>query len=134
MQAIHNIGDCYLSLTFSEGWGMGAYDAALAGKPVIISDFGAQIEFVPNELLVRTVPASVNMPNITWYDPKMNWGKAVYESFSEKMDTLLESKEKFNDLARQNSQVLKDRYSEKTINELFIDILTKIRKHGPKFS
>ena len=39
--AIHAIGDCYVSLTHGEGWGMGAFDAATLGKPVLITGWGS---------------------------------------------------------------------------------------------
>ena len=40
MLKLHQSGDCYISLVRSEGWGLGAFDAAGSGKPVIITGFG----------------------------------------------------------------------------------------------
>jgi glycosyltransferase involved in cell wall biosynthesis len=48
--ALHERGDCYVSLTRAEGWGLGAFEAAAAGNPVIITGFGGQREFLPVEL------------------------------------------------------------------------------------
>ena len=47
---IHARGDCYLSLCRAEGWGLGAFDAASLGKPVIITGYGGQIEYLPGHL------------------------------------------------------------------------------------
>ncbi|MEW6367509.1 MAG: glycosyltransferase family 1 protein [Acidobacteriota bacterium] len=47
---LHRNGDCYLSLTHAEAWGLGAFDAAAAGKPVIMTRFGGQLDFLPSDL------------------------------------------------------------------------------------
>jgi glycosyltransferase involved in cell wall biosynthesis len=47
MQCLHQRGDCYFSLTHSEGWGLGAFEAAARGKPVIITGWGGQLEYLP---------------------------------------------------------------------------------------
>jgi len=44
---LHRAGDAYLSLTHSEGFGMGAFDAAAAGTPVIMTGWGGQLDFLP---------------------------------------------------------------------------------------
>jgi glycosyltransferase involved in cell wall biosynthesis len=46
IDAIHAIGDCYVSLTHGEGWGMGAFDAAALGKPVLITGWGGQLDYL----------------------------------------------------------------------------------------
>jgi glycosyltransferase involved in cell wall biosynthesis len=47
---LHARGDCYLSLCRSEGWGLGAFDAASLGKPIIITGYGGQTEYLPEHL------------------------------------------------------------------------------------
>ncbi len=49
IQLIHEIGDCFFSLTHCEGWGLGAFDAAAAGNPVIITGWGGQLDYLPAE-------------------------------------------------------------------------------------
>lgn len=46
---LHLTGDVFVSLTRCEGFGMGAYDAATAGTPVIITGWGGQLDFLPAE-------------------------------------------------------------------------------------
>ena len=68
IQALHERGDCYVSLTHSEGWGLGAYDAAFAGNPVIITGYGGQLDYLPASLAYhvdyRMVPSRSAHP--TW--------------------------------------------------------------------
>jgi len=47
--ALHERGNCYVSLCRSEGWGLGAFDAAARGKPVIMTGYGGQREFLPGD-------------------------------------------------------------------------------------
>ncbi|MEI6102537.1 MAG: glycosyltransferase [Methanothrix sp.] len=47
---LHARGDCYISLCRSEGWGLGAFDAASFGKPIIITGYGGQREYLPGHL------------------------------------------------------------------------------------
>jgi glycosyltransferase involved in cell wall biosynthesis len=50
IQGLHARGDCYVSLTRAEGWGLGAYEAAFAGNPVVMTGHGGQLEFLPDTL------------------------------------------------------------------------------------
>jgi glycosyltransferase involved in cell wall biosynthesis len=49
IDALHRRGDCFVSLTRGEGWGLGAFEAAAAGNPVVISGYGGQIEYLPGD-------------------------------------------------------------------------------------
>jgi glycosyltransferase involved in cell wall biosynthesis len=46
VEGLHARGDCYLSLTHGEGWGLGAFDAAAAGKPVVITAWGGVLDYL----------------------------------------------------------------------------------------
>lgn len=61
MRALHALGDAFVSLTRTEGWGLGAFDAAWSGNPVVMTGHGGQTDFLPPELAClldyRMVPA-----------------------------------------------------------------------------
>jgi|TARA_R110000822_G_scaffold153356_1_gene292801 glycosyltransferase involved in cell wall biosynthesis len=46
MNDLHNRCDCYVNFSHSEGVGMGAVEAALRDKPVIITDYGGAPEYI----------------------------------------------------------------------------------------
>ena len=48
MMNIHFCGDVYVSATKSEGIGLGAITASSYNKPVIITKYGAQYEYLKN--------------------------------------------------------------------------------------
>lgn len=43
---LHARGDCFISLTHGEGWGIGAFDACAYGNPVVITGWGGQLEYL----------------------------------------------------------------------------------------
>ena len=51
MEDIHAKSDCYVSFSSSEGIGLGAVEAALRNKPVIITDFGGAPEYIKTPYL-----------------------------------------------------------------------------------
>ena len=67
---LHRRGDCYLSLSRGEGWGLGAFDAAAAGNPVVVTGWGAAPEFLPEgyPYLVDfdLVPTTDDPPDLLW--------------------------------------------------------------------
>jgi glycosyltransferase involved in cell wall biosynthesis len=46
MLALHERGDCFVSLTRTEGWGLGAFEAARLGKPVVMTGYGGQLDYL----------------------------------------------------------------------------------------
>jgi hypothetical protein len=84
--ALHRRGDCYVSLCRSEGFGLGAFDAAAHGNPVVITGFGGQLDFLSgspylvNFDLVSVVdPTGLPSyaPDQHWADPDVEHGAAL---------------------------------------------------------
>ena len=46
VRALHERGDCFVSLCRSEGWGLGAFDAAASGHPVVTTGFGGHLDYL----------------------------------------------------------------------------------------
>jgi glycosyltransferase involved in cell wall biosynthesis len=46
LEKVHAAGHCYVNCSHSEGVGMGAVEAALRSKPVVITDYGGLKEYV----------------------------------------------------------------------------------------
>lgn len=49
LEKVHENGDCYVTASFSEGIGMGAVEAALRAKPVILPEYGGATEYVSSQ-------------------------------------------------------------------------------------
>ncbi len=79
MDLLHHACDCYLSLTHCEGWGLGAFAAACAGNPVIITGWGGHLDYLsdPHAYLVDYRLDKLE-PSRFWdsYTAEQNWAYA----------------------------------------------------------
>jgi glycosyltransferase involved in cell wall biosynthesis len=80
---IHFCGDVYVSATKSEGIGLGAITASSYNKPVIITKYGAQYEYLKNDKNARFIsytlyPAkddlsfNLDLTNQLWAHPNIS--------------------------------------------------------------
>lgn len=73
LEGIHADGDCYVSCSFSEGAGMGAIEAAMRHKPVIIQEYGATKEYVDTPYMVPCGRKKVGVDDFL-FTADMEWG------------------------------------------------------------
>ncbi|MFK7828755.1 MAG: glycosyltransferase [Congregibacter sp.] len=78
---LHQRGDCFISLTHSEGWGLGAFEAALAGNPVVITGWGGQLEYLGTAypwLVDSQLTSTDQSPNDGYFHhrPDVHWASA----------------------------------------------------------
>ncbi len=77
--ALHARGDCYVSLSHGEGFGLGIVDAAAQGSAVITTAFGAPLEYLPTDaawlVRARLVPVDDDLgkPSLL---PDQRWAQA----------------------------------------------------------
>lgn len=71
---IHSKSHCYINFSHSEGVGMGAVEAALREKPVIVTDFGGLKEYVSTPFLVKCTETCVGIHDFL-FSPEMTWGE-----------------------------------------------------------
>jgi glycosyltransferase involved in cell wall biosynthesis len=86
IDALHGLGDCFVSLTHGEGWGMGAFDAATLGNPVLITGYGGPEEYFASdypglipytlETVSGWVPQASFRPPQCWHAP-IRWRSTV---------------------------------------------------------
>lgn len=74
MESVHAVGDCYVNCSHSEGVGMGAVEATLRSKPVIITDYGGLKEYVRTPYVVRCTPCQVGQDDFL-FRKEMMWGQ-----------------------------------------------------------
>ncbi len=78
IRRLHLRGDCYVSLCRGEGWGIGAFDAAAHGNPVVMTAFGGQLDYLKRELAYlvnyELVPV-INPQAPLSYSPDQRWAE-----------------------------------------------------------
>lgn len=78
LDEIHNSCDCYVNCSHSEGVGMGAVEAAIRNKPVIITNFGGLKEYVKTPFIVECDEGRVGVYDFL-FEPHMKWGNPSLE-------------------------------------------------------
>lgn len=78
IRALHELGDCFVSLSRGEGWGLGAFEAACAANPVVVTGWGGPTAYLTqdNAYFVdwSPVPVQPGAPNGS-YTPDQNWAE-----------------------------------------------------------
>jgi len=94
MAALHARGNCYVSLCRSEGWGLGAFDAAAYGNPVVMTGFGGQLDYLDPTAswLVEHDLVPVDAPALRpSYTPDQRWAAPSVEHGSAQLREVFES-------------------------------------------
>lgn len=80
---LHAHSHCYTSLCHAEGWGLGAFEAAAIGNPVVMTGFGGQTDFLDPDLshLVdyTLVPCAANFFE-GFFTSEQSWADADHQS------------------------------------------------------
>ena len=76
IDGLHTLGHCFVSLSRSEGFGLGGFDAATHGRPVITVDYGGPIDYLGADwrgrVPYRMAPAE-NLSGYEWFDDGHSW-------------------------------------------------------------
>ena len=127
IEDLHRQGQCYVSLCRSEGWGIGAFDAAASGRPVIMTGFGGQTEFLPPDLaylvryrMVRTPfrPLEPHDWNHRWAEPDVNHAAAL-------MRHVFENRAVARGKARELARRLCETYQSEAVARTLLDCLQR---------
>ncbi len=84
LEGIHAVGDCYVSFSHSEGAGMGAIEAAMRNKPVILPEYGAGIEYIDTPYVIPCGRTTVGVEDFL-YQPDMEWGDPNFDALLKHM-------------------------------------------------
>lgn len=114
IMALHEKGDCFTSLTRTEGWGLGAFEAASLGKPLIMTGYGGQLDYIDPELsyLVRHEMVPVHEP--TWsanYRTSDRWAEPSIDHAAQQMREVFENRITAKDRAAQQALKIESTFS-----------------------
>ena len=85
MDEIHDRGDCYVSFSNSEGVGMGAVEAAVRDKPVIITRYGGAPEYIHTPYTIDCELQELERDDFL-FKKGLSWGKPNYDQLLEFMN------------------------------------------------
>jgi glycosyltransferase involved in cell wall biosynthesis len=73
LEKVHDQCHCYVNCSHSEGVGMGAVEAALRAKPVIITDYGGLKEYVQTPWVVKCTVGPIGFDDFL-FKSEHQWG------------------------------------------------------------
>lgn len=98
MERVHDQGDCYINCSHSEGVGMGAVEAAMRKKPVIISDYGGLKEYVHTPFVVKCKIGPIGFDDFL-FTKDLEWGHPSQEDLMLHMQTCFDKKLSYSENA-----------------------------------
>lgn len=115
---IHAIGDCFFSLTHSEGWGLCAFDAAATGNPVIITGWGGQLDYLPACSSYHVNYQLMHVKNeIGWesYETSQCWAYADIEDARRQLRYVFDNREEAKIKGQQLKKHSRKHFSDKRV-------------------
>jgi len=108
---IHTMCDCYVSFSNSEGIGLGAVEAALRNKPVILPEYGGAPDYIRSDYMISCGTQEVPHDDFL-FKKGMIWGKPNFEQLKEFMLDVYTKKVREVDHSFTRQRVSKEEISE----------------------
>jgi len=118
IDAIHALGDCFVSLTHGEGWGIASFDAAAAGKPVLITGWGGQLEYLGSDypgLIDYQLSAVAGWLPHASYQPTQRWAAADRGHAAQQMRAAAARAPRLLEAATLARETIANRYAEPAV-------------------
>ena len=124
---IHQRGDCYVSLCRGEGWGLGAFDAAAAGNPVIMTGYGGQLDYLSPDLAYLVDFSLVPVRSRLYsYTRDQNWAEASVEHAAQLMRRVFENQEIASTKGVQLKAVIDTNFNKSVIAKRLMGALSQV--------
>lgn len=127
INALHERGDCYLSLHRGEGWGYPLFEAAAQGTPVVGSAQGGPLDFLDptRHKLVPCRDQAVQEPYFL-FTRDMRWGEPDLSAAATALRWVYEHREQARADAEAAAPILRATYSLERIGEAAKSRLTEL--------
>jgi glycosyltransferase involved in cell wall biosynthesis len=117
MDKIHKLSDCYVSFSSSEGVGMGAVEAAMRDKPVIITDYGGAPEYIKTPYTISCELQELQNDDFL-FKKGMQWGKPNKEQLLEFMRDAYNKRLRYMEHSHTKTMVGQYSVSQQFINDV----------------
>ena len=118
LDEIHNTSDCYVSFSHSEGVGMGAVEAAMRDKPVIITNYGGAPEYIKTPYLIDCELEKLEQDDFL-FQKGMEWGKPNFDQLLGFMRDAYEKRVRVMDHTHTRALVGRDNI----LNEFIVNVI-----------
>lgn len=114
LDRLHNSCHCYVNCSHSEGVGMGAVEAAIRNKPVILTDYGGCKEYVKTPWVVSCTTGPVGRDEFLFRKESI-WGIPSYDDLVKHMRSCYENNIRFYN--HEHTRILMDTLTRKNLVE-----------------
>ena len=124
---LHARGDCFVSLCHGEGWGLGSFDAAAHGRPVVTTGFGGQLDYLagwPWLVDYELVPVR-ERAGAASYSSDQRWAEPDVEHGAALLRQIAADPRGAGELARQRAEEIRVRYSPDAVARAFIEAVER---------
>ena len=114
LRALHRRGDGYVSLSRSEGFGIGVFDAAMAGRPVVTTGWGGHLEYLDRAcsyLVDYDLVPVVDPTGASSYRPDQRWAEASISHGAALLREVYERRDEARDRASRQAERLRHEHS-----------------------
>jgi glycosyltransferase involved in cell wall biosynthesis len=122
----HRNYHCFVLLSRGEGWGLGAFEAAASGVPVIVTNYGGSLDFLHPEraFLVdyEIRPCRVS-PWEALFTPEQNWAEPVIEHAVQQMRNVYDDFAEAREKARVQAQQIQLEFSREVCGAKLLEFL-----------
>ena len=119
IDALHVLGDCFVSLTRGEGFGMGACEAACAGNPVLMTGWGGQLDFLGDDYIgnlpYQLVAAPVWPPERPSIWPSQRWAECSLADAASAMQRVFAQPDVFRRAAQHRAESIHMQLAEPSV-------------------
>jgi glycosyltransferase involved in cell wall biosynthesis len=126
IELLHHVGDCYLSLAHSEGWGLSVFDAAASGNPVIVTGWGGHLDYLgarwPYLIDFEMTPV-MDAQGRGSYMPTQNWAAPSIDDAVRLMHEVHENPGRARAHAAARAERIAIEFGEEAVGRRLLDIL-----------
>lgn len=125
--ALHELGDCYVSLARAEGWGLGTFDAARLARPVVATGWGGPTSFLegdtPPGMVAFTMVPVDEPPWLGSYTADQVWAEPSIADAAEKLRAVFTFPEPARQAAASRAERLRLQYGAEAITSVLLKAL-----------
>ncbi len=127
---LHKTGECLVSTTRGEGWGIPIVEACLSGNPVISIDKTGVFDYLPKDLYYQcsTKEEEVSeVPSIKWYKQDQKWLQISEDELSKQMMMVYKNYDKAKEVGLKAKEFVQDNFNFWNVGRMMKNRLQEIQ-------